>query len=111
MQCALAGLECDGGHRPARRAGYCARSINANDSATLSGTAAANSTLEVFDGSTELGTTTANSSGAWSYTTGTLANGVHSFTATDTDVAGNVSVASAAVTMTVGSVGRPHPLS
>ena len=36
---------------------------------TLTGTAAANSTVEVFDGSTKLGTTTANASGAWSYTT------------------------------------------
>ena len=109
-ECTLGGFECDGGHRRTGRAGYCERSINANDSATLSGTAAANSTLEVFDGSTELGTTNANSSGAWSYTTDTLANGVHSLTATDTDIAGNVSVASAAVTMTVGSAAPAAPI-
>ena len=84
--------------------------VNANDSVTLSGTAAANSTLDVFDGSTELGTTTTNGSGAWSYTTGTLGSGAHSFTATDTDVAGNVSAASAAVTADCGKrrASRPH---
>ena len=53
-----------------------------NDSTlTLDGTAAANSTVQVYDGATLLGSTTANSSGAWSYTTGTLSNGAHSFTA------------------------------
>ena len=50
----------------------------------LNGTAAANDTLKIFDGSTLLGTTTASSSGAWSYTTAVLANGSHSFTAKDT---------------------------
>ena len=64
----------------------------------------AGSTVAVFDGSTELGTVTANPSGIWSYTTtGTLANGSHSFTATDS-VAGTVSTASAPVTVTVDTV-------
>ena len=45
---------------------------------TLTGAAAAGSTVEVFDGTTELGTTTTNGSGAWSYTTATLGNGGHS---------------------------------
>ena len=63
----------------------------------------AGSTVAVFDGSTELATVTANPSGIWSYTTGTLANGSHSFTATDS-VAGTVSTASAPVTVTVDTV-------
>ena len=46
---------------------------------------------------------TANASGVWSYTTGALANGSHSFTATDS-VAGTVSTASAPVTVTVDTV-------
>ena len=50
----------------------------------LSGTAAANDTLQIFDGSTLLGTATASSSGAWSYTTAALSSGSHSFTAKDT---------------------------
>ncbi len=37
------------------------------------------------------GTATANGSGAWSFTTATLADGSHSFTAKATDTAGNVS--------------------
>ena len=76
---------------------------------TLTGTAIANTTVEVFDGSTELGTTTANGSGAWSYITGTLGNGGHSFTAKAMDVAGNLSVASTALTVTVDTVPPAAP--
>ena len=36
---------------------------------TLTGTAVANSTVNVYDGATLLGTATANGSGAWSFTT------------------------------------------
>ena len=73
-----------------------------NDSTlTLTGTAAANSTVKVYDGATLLGSATANSSGAWSYTTGTLANGGHSLTATATDAAGNTGVASTALSVTI----------
>ena len=39
---------------------------------TLNGTAEANSTVTVFDGTTQLGTATANASGAWSYATAAL---------------------------------------
>jgi VCBS repeat-containing protein len=78
-------------------------SITAATTLTLLGTAIGNSTVAVFDGSTELGTVTANSSGAWSFTTGTLANGSHSFTATETVGAG-VSPASAAFVVTVDTV-------
>ena len=35
----------------------------------------------VYDGTTELGSTTTTTGGAWSFTTSSLANGVHSFTA------------------------------
>ena len=61
---------------------------------TLTGTAEANSTVKVYDGTTLLGSATANGSGAWSFTTGTLASSTHSFTATATDAAGNTGVAS-----------------
>jgi hypothetical protein len=67
---------------------------------TLAGTAAANSTVTVFDGATQLGAVTANASGAWSYVTPVLANGNNAFTATDT-VAGTTSGASAAFNVTV----------
>jgi beta-glucanase (GH16 family) len=67
----------------------------------LTGTAEANSTVTVFDGATKLGTATAGSNGAWSYTTAALSTGSHSFTAQAMDVAGNTGVASAAVPVTV----------
>ena len=67
---------------------------------TLSGTAVANSTVNVYDGATLLGTAAANASGAWTYTTGTLASGAHSFTATAT-ASGSTSAASAALSVTV----------
>ena len=43
----------------------------------------------------------ANGSGAWSYTTAALANGVHSLTATATDAAGNTGTASTALAVTI----------
>jgi hypothetical protein len=67
----------------------------------LKGTAEAHSTVKVFDGTTQIGSTTADSNGAWSLDTGHLASGTHSFTSTDTDVAGNVSTASAAKAVAV----------
>ena len=66
---------------------------------TLKGTAEANSTVTVFDNSTKLGAATTNSSGAWTFATGTLASGSQSFTATATDRAGNVSPASSALAL------------
>ena len=78
--------------------------ITSDNTPTLSGTAEANSTVKVYDGATLLGTTTANGSGAWSYTSGALSNGAHSLTVTATDTAGNTSVASAALNLTIDTV-------
>ena len=75
---------------------------NANQ-LTLTGTAVANSTVNIYDGTTLLGTTTSNSSGAWTIKTTTLVNGSHSFTATDT-VSGTTSAASAALAVIVDTV-------
>jgi len=75
--------------------------------ATLSGTAEAGATVVVYDGTTPIATVVANSSGKWTYSATGLADGVHSFTATQTDIAGNVSapsVAAAASTITVDTV-------
>ena len=68
---------------------------------TLNGNAQANSTVEVFDGSKELGTANVNGSGTWTFTTPTLSNGIQNFTAQDVDAAGNVSAASTALTETL----------
>ncbi|WP_168198815.1 Ig-like domain-containing protein [Jejubacter calystegiae] len=61
---------------------------------TLNGRAEANSVVRVYEGSTLLGSTIANSSGEWSFTPSTLGDGRHTFTATATDAAGHVSAQS-----------------
>ena len=59
----------------------------------LTGTAEANSTVAIFDGSTQLATVTASASGSWSYTTtGSVTNSsTRTFTANASDAAGNTS--------------------
>ena len=52
---------------------------------------------------------TANGSGAWSYTTAALANGAHSLTATATDAAGNTGAASAALSVTIDTTAPVAP--
>ena len=74
---------------------------------TLTGTAEANSMVTVFDGKMQLGTAAVNGSGTWNFNTGTLANGTHSFTTTDTDGAGT-SAASSALAVTVDTI-APTP--
>ena len=71
---------------------------------TLSGTAEANAIVTIYDGTTVLGSVTASSTGAWTYTTSTLSNGTHPLSVTVTDAAGNTSAASATVSITVDTV-------
>jgi len=59
--------------------------ITANDA--LTGTADANATVKISEGSTVLGTTTANASGVWSFTPTGLAAGLQTITASETDAA------------------------
>jgi hypothetical protein len=80
---------------------------NANGGLNLTGTAEANSVVSVFDGTTQIGTATANGSGVWGYTTGTLATGTHSLTARATDAAGNTGAVSGAVTASTGTSQAP----
>jgi hypothetical protein len=82
--------------------------INANNSVTLTGTAEANSTVTVYEGTTSLGTTTVNASGAWSFTTAPLAYSTYSFTATDTDAAGNTSPASEPMDPTISPLANAN---
>jgi hypothetical protein len=74
---------------------------------TLSGNAEANSIVTIKDGAAVLGTTTANTSGVWSYTPVTLSDGSHSFTVTATDTAGNVSPASTNYMLNIDA-GKPN---
>jgi predicted Zn-dependent protease len=64
---------------------------NACSVATLFGSAAANSEVSIYCGGQLVGTTFATSSGAWSYTLLVLGPGTYAFSATDTNLAGDVS--------------------
>jgi hypothetical protein len=78
---------------------------NSNGSATLTGTADANTRVTVFDGGIELGTVTVSARGRWNFITGSgLANTTHVFTARETDASGNVSSTSGSAQL--GSSGK-----
>jgi hypothetical protein len=90
--------------------------ISGNTTPTFTGTAEANATVTLYDtdGTTSLGTATADGSGNWSITASTLSAGSHTVTAKATDAAGNVSSASSGLAVTidptapaVSSVGVP----
>ena len=66
----------------------------------IKGTAQASTVVTIKDGSTILGTTTADSTGAWSFTPAGLAEGAHTLTATQTDLAGNTGTATLNFTFT-----------
>jgi hypothetical protein len=74
---------------------------------TLTGTAEAGSTVNVFEGTTVVGTATASASGAWSLTTAEMSSGTHAFTAKATDAAGNTSSASSLFNVTVNAASPP----
>ena len=75
---------------------------------TLIGTAEANSTVKVYDGAAFLGSTLADGSGAWAYTTAVLADGAHNFTATDT-LGGVTGAASTALSVAIDTTAPVAP--
>jgi hypothetical protein len=81
--------------------------VNSNDSVTLTGTAADSSTVTVGSTTgTNDGTTTANSTGAWSFTTPVLLPSVYGYMATDTTAAGTSAKSNAlGVTVPAASAG------
>ena len=83
--------------------------ITNDNTLTLTGTAEANATVKVYDGTTLLGSAMADGTGAWSYTTAVLSNGVHNLTAKATDVAGNTGVASSALSVTIDTTAPVVP--
>jgi hypothetical protein len=85
--------------------------ITNDNTLIISGTAEANSTVEVFRDSASIGTTPADESGNWAfdYTGVSLSDGSYSFTATATDVAGNASAASSALPVLIDTQAPPTP--
>ncbi|QPF90265.1 Ig-like domain-containing protein [Bradyrhizobium commune] len=69
----------------------------------VTGTAEAGSTINLYEGSTLLGTAVTASNGTWSVTTIALADGAHALTATATDVAGNLSALSSVLDPILGT--------
>jgi len=78
----------------------------------LSGSAAADAAVTLYDsdGTTVLGTTTADGLGNWSIISSTLAVGVHTLTARQSDVAGNASAAGVALSLTIEAPPAPPPV-
>jgi Bacterial Ig-like domain/Bacterial Ig domain len=81
--------------------GLVRQGISADNTLELKGTAAAGSTVKVYDGSTQIGMTTATSAGTWDYITQVLSDAKHALTATATNSSGQISTPSTAVTITV----------
>src|SRR5690606_29849680 len=78
---------------------------------TLKGSGAeANGTVRIYDGATLLGEVKADADGNWEYTpVNALGNGLHTFTVTGVDAAGNTSVKSAEFKITVDTLAPNTP--
>jgi Ca2+-binding RTX toxin-like protein len=81
-------------------------SITKATTAAISGTAEVNSTVTLFDGKAQIGSAT-SIAGGWSIPVA-LANATHVLTAKATDLAGNVSAPSTALTTIIGTSGDDH---
>ncbi|MCE0813785.1 BapA/Bap/LapF family large adhesin [Buttiauxella sp. S04-F03] len=78
---------------------------------TISGTGEVGTTITILDGGTPIGTVTVPAGGNWTFTPTTpLAAGLHTFTITATDAAGNVSTASAGFAITVDTTPPTTPV-
>ena len=65
----------------------------------IKGTGEASTVVTIKEGSTTLGTVTADSTGVWSYTPTGFVDGVHTLTAFQTDLAGNTGTATLSFTL------------
>ena len=79
--------------------------VTSNDA--LTGSADANAVVTLSEGSTVLGTTTANASGAWSFTPTGLAQGSQTVTASETNAAGLTGSSSLTFTYDTVAPGAP----
>ncbi|HWJ95324.1 MAG TPA: Ig-like domain-containing protein, partial [Telluria sp.] len=70
-------------------------------SPTIKGSAEAGALVKLYDGTTLIGSATADASGNWSIVPSALSSGSHLLTARQTDIAGNVSDASVSLAVTI----------
>ena len=82
--------------------------VTSDNTPTVNGTSEANALIKIFVGALTY-ETTANSSGVWSYTLATLADGGYAITAQAVDLAGNESSVSAAYNITVDTTSPNIP--
>ncbi|MEJ6024389.1 Ig-like domain-containing protein, partial [Ramlibacter sp. PS4R-6] len=85
--------------------------ITNDNTPTFTGTAEANSSVTLYDtdGTTVVGTGSADGSGNWSITVSTLGDGAHTITAKATDAAGNTSAAGTGLSVTVDTAAPSAP--
>ncbi len=83
--------------------------ITNDNTLVLTGVATAGSSVRVYDGATLLGNVTADTNGAWIFTTAKLVDGAHSFTATASDTSGVTTAASPVLAVTVDTVAPTTP--
>ncbi len=94
---------------PASDTGVLLDNITAANRPAITGSGTTGDTVVLYDGGTAIGSATVVS-GAWSVTPGTaLADGVHHFTAIESDTAGNASAATAALDITIDTVAPATP--
>ncbi len=80
--------------------------ITSNTKPTITGTTEAGATVKIYNGTTEVGSATADASGNYSITLTTPLNeGVNNLSAKATDTAGNTSAASTALNITIDTTG------
>ena len=75
----------------------------------ITGSGTVGNVVTLYDGTVDVGTGTVTAGGTWSITTSLLAPGVQNFTATETDVAANVSVASGPLAVTIDTTAPAAP--
>jgi len=75
----------------------------------FNGTAEAGATVELFDGATKVGSAKADGTGKWTIKSSALLDGTRTVTAKATDLAGNVSAASAGLVVTIDTTAPAAP--
>jgi VCBS repeat-containing protein len=94
---------------PASDTGTLGDNITQTTTPVIKGTAIANAAVTLYDtnGTTVLGTTTADNAGNWSITSSSLSVGAHTLTAKQQDAAGNESAASISLSLTIEAPPQP----
>ncbi|GJD93595.1 Ig-like domain-containing protein [Methylobacterium iners] len=93
----------------ADESGLAGDGLTSDTTPTLTGTAEANAAVTILRNGIAIGAVTANGTGNWSYASPALADGSYSFTAQATDAAGNTSVVSVPLVVTVDTTPPAAP--